>query len=205
MPDNAPPHVSAAVGAARRAPSETSTEGPGRVPLPPGVATPYPLQAVPRWTQCPPPGTDVREPNARNLAYGLTFPSALATPAIAQSVALFILDVHGLDERLLDTALVLVHELASYACRFTGAGEHIHLGLGHSGGALQVTVFDTHAVHAHPRIAAVCDDRRRTALARIPALVEDHHGSWGFGSAHYPSAGTCTWATLGPAGPVRAA
>ncbi|MFE2943243.1 ATP-binding protein [Streptomyces sp. NPDC059255] len=157
--------------------------------------------ATPRFTQCPPPLQDAGEPNPGNLAYGLTLPSAVATPTVAHEAAEIILDVHCVADRLIDPALRLVRELVAYACRFTGSGEQVHFALRHDlEGALRVTVHDTHAAHAHPRLAAVCDERRLDALDGVPELVEAHQGAWGFGAAH-PFAvgggiGTRTWATL---------
>ncbi|MEV7868070.1 ATP-binding protein [Streptomyces sp. NPDC088124] len=153
--------------------------------------------ATPRLTQCPPPLQDLGEPNPGNLLYGLTLPSAIASPAVAREAAEVILDVHGVADALIDPALHLVRELVGYACRFTGAGEQVRLSLRHDlGGALRITVHDTHAAHAHPRLAEVCDGRRLDALDGVPGLVESHRGGWGFTSARHPGAGTRTWATL---------
>ncbi|MFI9580307.1 ATP-binding protein [Streptomyces sp. NPDC052236] len=120
----------------------------------------------------------------------------MATPAIAQEAAWIVLDAHCWEEKMIDPALVLVDELVVYACRFTGSGERIHLGLCQAEDALQVTVFDTHAAHTHAGLAAACDERRETALAGVLDLVQAHLGTWGFGAAYPPSTGTCTWATL---------
>jgi hypothetical protein len=164
--------------------------------VPESSAAPFALPSPAKITQCPPPPPDLREPGPQNLLYGLTLPSAVATPTIAQETAELIFDVHDTAEKLIDPALLLVRELVAYACRFTGRGEQIHLGLRQAEDTLQVTVFDTHTAHTHPILAAACDKRRETALAAVPKLVEAHLGTWGFGAAYPPSAGTCTWATL---------
>ncbi|MFC9424878.1 ATP-binding protein [Streptomyces sp. NPDC056987] len=155
---------------------------------------------TPRFAQCPPLPQDPEEPVPGNLGYGLALPSAVATPAIAREAAEVILDVHCVADALIDPALRLVRELVAYACRFTASGEQVHLALHHDPeGALRITVHDTHAVHTHPRLAAVCDERRLDALEGVPGLVEAHHGSWGFGAAHRfagagrgSGVGTCT-------------
>ncbi|MFE3602488.1 ATP-binding protein [Streptomyces sp. NPDC059096] len=157
--------------------------------------------AVPRFTQCPPPPQDPDEPAPGNLAYGLALPSASATPSIAREAAEVILDVHCVEDTLIDPALRLVRELVFYACRFTASGEQVQLALHHDlEGALRITVHDTHAAHTHPHLAAACDERRLDALGGIPDLVAAHRGTWGFGSSHHlgvgAGTGTRTWATL---------
>ncbi|MER6101119.1 ATP-binding protein [Streptomyces sp. NPDC001832] len=121
----------------------------------------------------------------------------MATPNLAEEAVEVILDGHQVQEEVMLPALLLVHELVSYACRFTGAGDQIHLALGRAAGVLQVAVYDTHAAHAHPRLAAACEERRRAALVGVPELVEKYLGTWGFGAGAYPPGdGMCTWATL---------
>ncbi|MGC5343875.1 ATP-binding protein [Streptomyces sp. DT171] len=211
MLESASTPVPAAHGSVSGAPTGTvarqvpSRGGPRLDQAPPIVFAPLGLRAVPRFTQCPPPLLDLAEPDAGNLAYEMALPSAAVSPAIARETAEVILDAHLLDEKVIGSALLLVHELVSYACRFTGAGEQVHLALRSVEGGLQVTVYDTHAAHSHPRLAAFCDERRRAALERIPELVEAHLGAWGFGATYPPGAGTCTWAGLACTPPGRAA
>ncbi|MDB1086498.1 hypothetical protein PJ985_02815 [Streptomyces sp. ACA25] len=107
----------------------------------------------------------------------MTLPSALGTPDVAQASAEVMLDVHEVEEKAIDPALLLVHALAVHACRFTGAGEMIHLGLHRLDNVLQVTVHDTHTTHTHRRLAAACDKRRRTSLAGVRELAEAHQGT----------------------------
>ncbi|MFJ2441057.1 ATP-binding protein [Streptomyces sp. NPDC087658] len=144
------------------------------------------------------------EPGAGNLAYGLTLPSAVATPGIAFWATESIFGAHGVAEELIEPYLLLVHELAAYACLFTGAGEQIQLTLCRPEGTdpVQVMVYDTHPPHRHRLLAGLCDERRRTTLTGVPDLVETHRGTWGFGPAHHPAAGTGTWATLAQAAPT---
>lgn len=197
MPENEFPPVPATRGLTGSIPDRAA---PGRGtrlgPVLPVTVAPFALHAAPRITQCPPQPQDLGEPGPENLAYGLTLPSAVATPVIAQEAAWIILDAHCLEEKMIDPALVLVDELVAYACGFTGSGEQIHLGLRQAEAALQIMVYDTHAPHTHARLAAACDERRRNTLAAVPDLVEAHLGTWGFGAAYPPSTGTCTWATL---------
>jgi hypothetical protein len=125
----------------------------------------------------------------------MTLPSALFTPAIAREAAELVLDVHRLGP-LVRPALLIVRELTSVACQFTPAGQDIHLHLRHAHGVLRITVFDTHAEHAHRLIAAACDDLRHARLTDTPRLTDAHHGTWGTAPAYHPATGTRTWATL---------
>jgi hypothetical protein len=159
-----------------------------------GRRFPESLEASASYTRCPPP-LHLGEPHPGNLAYSLTLPSATSTPAIAHEAAEIILDAHGLDD-VIEPALLLVRELASYACRFTTAGEEIYLSLRQREDALRLTVFDTHPRHEQPRLLASCDKLRRATLRLTPKLVDTYHGTWGFRAATHPCTGTSTWATL---------
>ncbi|AUH42135.1 ATP-binding protein [Streptomyces sp. CMB-StM0423] len=161
------------------------------------LGSPYALQSAPAITRCPPPPPDLGGPSASHFAYGLTLPSATGTPVIAHDSAGAVLDVHGVEDELIDPALSLVHELAVHACRFTGAGEMVHLVLRRSdGGALQVVAYDTHTPHLNSRLAGQCAERRRVSLATVRELTEAGGGEWGFAASHPPAAGVCTWATI---------
>ncbi|WP_258045081.1 ATP-binding protein [Streptomyces sp. SM11] len=160
------------------------------------LGSPFALRAPAGVTQCPPPPPDLGEPSAARFVYGLTLPSATATPLIAHEAADAVLDVHGVEDELIEPALELVHELAVHACRFTGAGEMVHLVLRRADGVLQVVVHDTHAPHFAPRLAGQCAERRKVSLAVVRELSERHQGEWGFAAAQPPAAGVCTWATL---------
>lgn len=162
----------------------------------PFLSSPFVLQAASRATQCPPPPPDLREPSAFLFAYGLTLPSATGTPGVAQGAAEVILDTHGVEDDVFETAAALVGELALHACRFTGAGEMIHLVVRCTGDTIQAIAHDTHAPHFHPRLAAQCDERRSVSLITVRELVAEHQGEWGFTAAQPPASGMCTWATL---------
>ncbi|WP_405394567.1 ATP-binding protein [Streptomyces gougerotii] len=206
----APAQSSAALSAdplpVRSAPLPTSEllSPEGRFSLPSYVfGSPYALQVASRITQCPPPPPDLREPAASPFVYGLALPSATATPLIAHEAADAVLDVHEVEDGLVEPALELVHELAVHACRFTGAGEMIHLVLRRSDGVLQVVAHDTHAPHFNSRLARQCAERRRVSLTVVRELAEGRGGECGFAAAHPPATGVCTWASIG-AGPTGA-
>ena len=160
------------------------------------LGSPFALQAASRVSQCPPPPSDLAEPSASHFVYGLTLPSAVGTPVVAQETVEIVLDVHGVEDELVEPMLALVHELAIHACRFTGAGEMIHLVLRRTDDTLQAVVHDTHALHAHPRLADQCAERRKVSLAVVRELSARHHGEWGFAAAQPPASGVCTWVTL---------
>ncbi|MGW9301690.1 ATP-binding protein [Streptomyces cyaneofuscatus] len=170
----------------------------GRFSLPAyAFGSPYALQVASRITQCPPPPPDLRDPSPSHFVYGLTLPSAGATPLIASETADAVLDVHEVEDELVGPALELVHELAVHACRFTGAGEMIHLVLRRSGGVLQVVAHDTHTPHLNSRLARQCAERRHVSLAAVRELAEGRGGECGFAAAHPPATGVCTWVSIG--------
>ncbi|MFF0257392.1 ATP-binding protein [Streptomyces microflavus] len=189
----------------RPAPRTSASRPNGELPLAAGRSTlpayalgsPYALQVASRITQSPPPPPDLREPAASHFVYGLTLPSATATPLIAHEVADAVLDVHEVEDELVEPALELVHELAIHACRFTGAGEMIHLVLRRFDGVLQVMVHDTHPPHLNSLLAGQCAERRRVSLTAVRELAERGGGECGFAAAHPPAAGVCTWASIG--------
>ncbi|WP_223291068.1 ATP-binding protein [Streptomyces avicenniae] len=170
------------------------THGPGSHA--PHLVAPFPLYSAPRFGQCPPPAPDLAEPSPTNLLYALTLPSASGTPDVAQESAEVMFDIHGVEDELLDPSLRLVHELAIHACRFTGAGQMIHLALRRTRAAFEITAHDMHAAHTHRHLAAVCDKRRTSSLAEVRDLVDKRLGAWGYAPACPPAAGTSTWATL---------
>ncbi|MEV7872128.1 ATP-binding protein [Streptomyces sp. NPDC088124] len=166
--------------------------------MPESESTPVSTTTGPILTgvpDCPPQLPELGEPSPGSLAYSLTLPAGLAGPAVAWEVAELVLDVHEM-EGLIDPALVVVRELVAYACRFSGDGADVHLALRQRADTLHISVYDTHAVHPLPRLAALCEERRRAALPRTPDVVAAYRGTWGFHAAQCPRAGTWTWATL---------
>ncbi|MGS2587967.1 ATP-binding protein [Streptomyces hebeiensis] len=163
-----------------------------------------PYRGSPRFVQCPPPPPDTAEPHPGYLAYSLTLPSAVATPAIALETAELLLESHQLG-RLVRPAMHLVRELMACACRFTAAGDDVYLAIRHRDGTLRLTAYDSHPRHTHPRLAAVCDQRREAALRAVPDLVRTYRGTWGYDASPSARNGTRTWATLTHTRPSRAA
>lgn len=161
------------------------------------LGSPYALQPAPAVTQCPPPSPDLGAPSASHFVYGFTLPSATGTPLVAHEAAEVVLDVHGVEDALIEPALGLVRELAVHACRFTGAGEMVHLVLRRSGGGdIQAVAYDTHTPHLNSRRAGQCAERRRVSLAEVRELTERCGGEWGFAASYPPAAGVCTWAVI---------
>ncbi|WNI30911.1 ATP-binding protein [Streptomyces sp. ITFR-6] len=205
VPAKPPATLSADSLPVRPAPRTSAPRPNGELPLETGgsalpayaFGSPYALQVASRITQCPPPPPDLRDPAASPFVYGLTLPSAAATPLIAHETADAVLDVHEVEDELVEPALELVHELAVHACRFTGAGEMIHLVLRRSDGVLQVVAHDTHAPHLNSRLARQCAERRRVSLTAVRELAEGRGGECGFAAAHPPATGVCTWASIG--------
>ena len=137
---------------------------------------------------------DAAPPDPESIAYSLTLPAALAGPAIARSTVRAVLRLHGLDD-MTDPAVQAVGELTACACRFASTAE-VYLSLRYRDGALRVIVHDAHPRHTHPRLAAACDARRRSALRLLACVVRVCGGEWGFGKAREPGGGTRMWAVL---------
>ncbi|GGN41418.1 hypothetical protein GCM10012285_20570 [Streptomyces kronopolitis] len=143
---------------------------------------------------CPHPLDTVTPPVPENLAYSLTVPAALASPAIARAAAGVLLEAHGLRDVAV-AALQVVGELASCACRFT-ATEDVYLSLRYRDDALRITLYDGHPRHTHRRLAAACDARRRSTLLLLACVVRDCEGEWGVGASQESGDGTRMWAVL---------
>ncbi|MFD6435746.1 ATP-binding protein [Streptomyces venezuelae] len=133
-------------------------------------------------------------PTPHTLAYTLTLPSSLTSPAIARAATRTVLPVHGLAD-LVDPATQIVAELTATACQFTGATEG-YVDLRFRDNSLHVVVHDCHPRHRHPRLAAACDARRRSALRLLGRVARVCGGDWGFGEAREPGGGTRMWATV---------
>ncbi|MFI9600627.1 ATP-binding protein [Streptomyces sp. NPDC052043] len=138
----------------------------------------------------PPPAP----PTPESLTYSLTLPADPRTPAIVRATLRTVLQAHGLAD-MTEAAVQVASELSACACRFTPSLE-VYVRLRFRDDALRVVLYDAHPRHAHPRLAAACDARRRSAL-RLPAcVVRACGGDWGFGDARDPGGGTRTWAVL---------
>ncbi|MEJ8650289.1 ATP-binding protein [Streptomyces sp. MS1.AVA.3] len=145
-------------------------------------------------TVCPHP-LDTRTPRVpENLAYSLTLPAALASPAVARSAARTILEAHALYD-VTAAAIQVIGELAACACLFTPS-DSVYLSLRYRDDALRISLYDGHPRHTHRRLAAACDGRRRSLLLLLACVMEACDGEWGFGASQEPGDGTRTWAVL---------
>ncbi|MGW0335277.1 ATP-binding protein [Streptomyces sp. NPDC003011] len=137
--------------------------------------------------QTPPPSPDT-------LAYSFTLPAGPASPRIARAATRVVLHTHGLAD-MTDAVVQVVGELAACACRLTPDSE-VYLSLRYRDGDVRVILYDEHARHSHPRLAAACDARRRAALRVLGCVVRACRGEWGFGEAREPGGGTRMWAVV---------
>ncbi|MEU7378980.1 MULTISPECIES: ATP-binding protein [unclassified Streptomyces] len=133
-------------------------------------------------------------PTPESLTYSLTLPAAPQTPAVVRATIRTVLDAHGLAD-MADAAVQVASELVACACRFTISPE-VYVCLRYREQALRVVLYDAHPRHQHPRLAAACDARRRSALRLSACVVRACGGDWGFGDAREPGGGTRTWAVL---------
>ncbi len=143
-------------------------------------------------TPCPAPPTPEGEVPA--LAYSLTLPAAPRSAAVARLAARAVLEAHRLGA-VADSVVLAVSELTACASRFAPEGQ-VHLSLRYRDGAVRIVSYDAHPRHPHPRLAAVCDARRRGALRVVARLVRAEGGSWGTGAADEPGGGTRMWVVL---------
>ncbi|MFB6556357.1 hypothetical protein [Streptomyces sp. NPDC056405] len=94
-----------------------------------------------------------------------------------------------------EAAVQVISELVTCASRFTPTAE-VYMALRYRDEALRVILYDSHARHTHPRLAAACEARRRSALRVMACVVRACSGDWGFGDAREPGGGTRMWAVL---------
>ncbi|MFE2306164.1 ATP-binding protein [Streptomyces sp. NPDC059411] len=154
-----------------------------------------------RFAACPvaPPVPDAGEaPAADGLACSLTVPGEPYSSQIARSAVRSVLHAHRLDP-VAPAAEQVAGELIA-ASWYLDPGRSLYLALRHRDDSLRLTVFDGHATHSHPRLAAHCEARRRAALRVMAAVVRECGGAWGFGESREPGGGTRTWASLPLAG-----
>ncbi|MFB6440868.1 ATP-binding protein [Streptomyces sp. NPDC056411] len=149
-------------------------------------------------TVCPHP-VETRTPRVpENLAYSLTLPAALASPAVARSAARTLLEAHGLRE-VTAAAVQVVGELSACACLFTPS-DSVYLSLRYRDDALRISLYDGHPRHTHRRLAAACDARRRSVLLLLACVMHACEGEWGIGGSSESGDGTRLWAVLPRAG-----
>nr|WSX50044.1 ATP-binding protein [Streptomyces sp. NBC_00974] len=134
------------------------------------------------------------------MACSLTVPGEPYSAQIARSTVRSVLHAHRLDP-VAPAAVQVAGELIA-ASWHLDPGRSLYLSLRHREGSLRLTVYDGHAPHSHPRLAAHCEARRRGALRVMSAVVRDCGGAWGFEESREPGGGTRTWVSLPVAGAV---
>ncbi|MFD3681824.1 ATP-binding protein [Streptomyces sp. NPDC058613] len=143
--------------------------------------------------------TPYAAPSPHTLSYSLTLPGEPYSAAVARLTVASVLRTHRLDG-LVPAAAQVTGELMA-ADWHSSPGDGLYLSLRYRDDSLRLIVYDAHGTHPHPRLAGLCEARRRGHLRVLAALVRDGEGEWGFGPAREPGGGTRTWATL----PYRAA
>ncbi|GAA2320591.1 ATP-binding protein [Streptomyces kunmingensis] len=141
-----------------------------------------------------PVNTDRSAPTPDRLAYSLTLPAALTTPALARAATRAFLYAHDLDE-MLDPALQGVSELVATACQFTYDAD-VYVSLRYRDDALRVTTYDHHPTHINRHLVAACDSRRRAALRLLACVARACGGDWGYGPSREAGGGTRMWLVL---------
>ncbi|MEU9180230.1 ATP-binding protein [Streptomyces sp. NPDC048550] len=150
-----------------------------------------------RFTACPaapaePDGGEPPSPDA--LTCSLTVPGEAYSAQIARRTVRSVLHAHRLDA-IGAAAEQVAGELVATSWHLD-PGRSLYLSVRYRDDALRLTVYDGHAPHSHPRLAAHCEARRRAALRLMAVVVRECGGAWGFGESREPDGGTRTWATL---------
>lgn len=138
--------------------------------------------------------TPYAAPSPAALSYSLTLPGEPYSAAVARRAVAEVLRTHRLGG-LVPVAAQVTAELMA-AGWHSGPGEDLYLSVRYRDGSLRLIVYDAHPAHPHPRLAALCDARRRGDLRVLAAVVRDGDGEWGFGPAREPGGGTRSWAVL---------
>ncbi len=155
---------------------------------------PHPYTAASACPVAPDPGTAGQAVLAEGLSCSMTLPASPRSAGIARQAVRAALHAYALDP-LEPTAVQAASELLGSAWRMDPYGE-LYLSVRFRDDELRVIVYDAHPAHTHPRLAALCEARRRSTLRVFSALVRDHGGNWGLGPSREPGGGTRTWATL---------
>ncbi|MCX5194692.1 ATP-binding protein [Streptomyces sp. NBC_00249] len=155
------------------------------------------------FLSCPtsPASTGGDPPSPEALACSLTVPGAPSSAQIARAAVRSVLHAYRLDP-LAPCAEQVTGELVATAWRLD-PGRSLYLAVRYRDDALRLSVYDGHALHPHPRLAAHCEARRRASLRVMAAVVRDCGGAWGFGESREPGGGTRTWASLPRVGAAR--
>jgi hypothetical protein len=155
------------------------------------------------FPSCPPPRVlsgSGEPPSPDELACSLTVPGAPYSAQIARGAVRSALHAYRLDP-LAPAAEQVTGELIAATWQLE-PGRSLYLAVRYRDDALRLSVYDGHAPHAHPRLAAHCEARRRASLRVMAAVVRDCGGAWGFGESREPGGGTRTWVHLPHAGAV---
>ncbi|MFJ3925427.1 ATP-binding protein [Streptomyces sp. NPDC090022] len=153
-------------------------------------------------TVCGTPPTSPTPPSPYTLSYSLTLPGQPYSAGVARDAVRTVLRTHHLTPLIPLTQQVTAELMA--AGWHHSPGEDLYLSLRYRDDSLRVIVYDSHTPHTQPRLAALCEARRRSHLRVLAALVKDCRGDWGFGPAREPGGGTRSWARL-PTSPTSPA
>ncbi|MFJ7155517.1 ATP-binding protein [Streptomyces sp. NPDC101118] len=156
-----------------------------------------PFLPASRATGCPaspPAAARTDAPPPEGLACSLTVPGEPYSGRIARSTVTAALRAHRMD-RFVPVAEQVTGELVAAACHLN-PGQELYLSARYRDDALRLIVYDGHASHESPRLAALCEARRRSALRLLAVIVRECGGAWGFGDSREPGGGTRTWVTL---------
>ncbi|WP_374775590.1 ATP-binding protein [Streptomyces sp. NBC_01310] len=149
------------------------------------------------FTVCPvsPPERAWGEPPPLDtLACSLTVPGEPLGAQVARAAVRAVLHAYRLDP-LAPAVVQVAGELVGAAWKLD-PGRSLYLSVRHRDDSLRLIAYDGHPPHAHPRLAAHCEARRRAALRLMAAVVRSCGGAWGFGDSREPGGGTRTWASL---------
>ncbi|MCX5198849.1 ATP-binding protein [Streptomyces sp. NBC_00249] len=144
--------------------------------------------------QAEPAPTPYPAPSPYALSYSVTLPGEPYSAAVARRTVAEVLRTHRLDG-LVPASVQVTGELMA-AGWHSSPGEDLYLSVRYRDDSLRLIVYDAHGPHPHPRLAALCEARRRGHLRVLAAVVRDGHGEWGFGPAREPGGGTRSWAAL---------
>ncbi|MEV7612485.1 ATP-binding protein [Streptomyces sp. NPDC089799] len=128
------------------------------------------------------------------LTCSVTLPAGPRAAAVARQTVRAALYAYALAP-LEPAAVQAASELVGSAWRMDPEGE-LYLSVRYRDGSLRLISYDGHPEHAHPRLAAHCEARRRATLRVLAAVVRDHGGNWGFGPSREPGGGNRSWVSL---------
>ncbi|MFB6813537.1 ATP-binding protein [Streptomyces sp. NPDC056347] len=134
------------------------------------------------------------EVSGRGFRLSFTLPGDFRSPFVGRTVVAAALEAHGLG-RYVWPATHVVHEMVAVGARIS-PGRELYVSLRQREDGVRFLVWDQHARHDRPHVAALCEARRRRALWLLAAVVDDWGGEWGSGEAELPHCGTKSWVML---------